>query len=297
MGGQRDGRERPPSAAATRWARARVMVALGLLIAVQLCAAGNSGAAKTTEHVDVQSIWKPVVAELAANARAYALVYDEPDNEVRLDRSEIGDEGLLVVHPLEVTAASAETLLELILGGVSDGEADPWFQELVRGASEIHVATGGDAGVRFARLCRAVLPPPVALRRVLHLYAAPSPSCRSHGGRASDAGEDEGGEAGGVAWDVSGEQCRGKEGLGGGSGNDSFNERAESWGGWDHVGWEVLREPRGFTHMDFAFDEPADGDALAACTSGRTLHRLAVSFRYCRVCVCVCARACVCVCV
>ena len=102
MGGQRDGRERPPSAAATRWARARVMVALGLLIAVQLCAAGNSGAAKTTEHVDVQSIWKPVVAELAANARAYALVYDEPDNEVRLDRSEIGDEGLLVVHPLDM---------------------------------------------------------------------------------------------------------------------------------------------------------------------------------------------------
>ena len=86
------------------------MVALGLLIAVQLCAAGNSGAAKTTEHVDVQSIWKPVVAELAANARAYALVYDEPDNEVRLDRSEIADEGLLVVHPLEVTAASADTV-------------------------------------------------------------------------------------------------------------------------------------------------------------------------------------------
>ena len=61
------------------------MAALGLLIAVQF-AAGNSGAAKTTEHVtldasNVQSIWKPVVAQLAANTRAYALVHDEPDNE------------------------------------------------------------------------------------------------------------------------------------------------------------------------------------------------------------------------
>jgi hypothetical protein len=159
--------------------------------------------------------WQDILGQV--HGREYSLVYDEPDNSLLLDRSEI-TRGLLFVHPLEIASVSASSLF-----ATTDTATGPdsWFDRLVRGATEIHVAPGGEEGRRVARICSS-LPNLSARRKVLHVYAMRGSSI----GRCSQGGEGQG-EDGGV--------CSGAEGQ---------------------PGWEVLHTPRGFSHLDIGIDEP-----------------------------------------
>ena len=202
--------------------------------------------------------------------RKYALVYDEPDNSIRLDRSEIS-EGLVIVHPLEITtsspdslfaahtytrahtAAAADTLQQHTLHDTHPHQAakgnptyaNGWFVQLVRGAAEIHVAPGGDKG-RHVVLLISSFAHMNASRKVVHLYAGGGP-------------------------DVCAGKMRREQGVGEGSG------RCDGSAVWkDGTGWDVLSRPRGFTHLEISIDEPLGGDMIPACR-----------------CVCVCVYVCV----
>ena len=197
-------------------------------------------------------LWQNVITEI--QGREYAVVYDEPDNLVRLDRSEISG-GLVSIHPLEITGASADSFFaDLAFVDFLNAENSAnneslrvfWFSKVVRGAAEIHVAPRGNVGRRVTALCSALIDLE-ARRKVLHLYA---------------------GAARGGGIDV----CAGEE-----DGRDRCVSREEwdSSGGWR--GWQVLRHPSGFSHLELAIDEPLAGDMLPACSAGNMLHRLVVS--------------------
>ena len=181
--------------------------------------------------------WRDVLGEV--QGRAYALVYDEPDSSLRLDRSEI-TRGLVFVHPLEIASMSPSSLFATIAAQTGAG-ADSWFDSLVRGATEIHVAPGGEEGHHVARMCSS-LPNLSARRKVLHAYAA-----RDSIGRCGRGGVGE---------------------------DDAVCSAGKGW-----PGWEVLTEPRGFSHVEVAIDEPLAGDMIPACSTGNPLHQLVLSFR------------------
>jgi hypothetical protein len=170
---------------------------------------------ETSDGELLAGTWRDILGQV--HGRLYALVYDEPDNSLLLDRSEI-TRGLLFVHPLEIASVSASSLFTTT--DTTTG-ADSWFDRLVRGATEIHLVPGGEEGRRVARICSS-LPNLSARRKVLHVYAMRG----SIIGRCAQGGEGRG-EEGGVCSDAEGQP-----------------------------GWEVLHGPRGFSHLDIGIDEP-----------------------------------------